>query len=660
MDRYINLRLMLTELGGGRFQARLLHEEKASPEAVNFGWSLNDTLAPDSALTYSGSLAKINSLAIQPTELEKLGRALYQLAFKDPIGATFQAWYQDRNNGDRFRLRIDVAAGDLDALPWEVLWDGSGFLARSEVSIVRFSDQARKQDLKLAPPLRGLIVSAAPQSHTFDEESYVQPVEEAMTECGISVQSLTGGASTYAALHESLTNQKWDFFHFVGHGKFEDGAGKLILPDEQGGKDELDSSDLANWIAQAGVKFAFLCSCKTGMTDSSHPFRGVARALVHQGLPGLVAMQFNFPQDDARLFVNAFYRSLLSGCQIDQAMAYARSDLTYAKVAWCIPALYSQFETATLTRGKAENAQPDLTTLKQNIDLVDTAWEQMDCYKEIHSALHNLEMVCCAAISMLVKEVLNDAGHTAWTSRESRAFMGALQEMNDWVDRIGIAASRPFVTALQKTWIDRDLIPARDSLGEAYRNVDPKKVDDGLYRFSRIFSRQPARFNDLIAESAGELETAVATLRESAEAGLPGDLSQSVLALTQIQQRLMALMSDHGKWQEVVGMVRLAELTAPTAPASLNREWAPIDELLTPLLSADDEFWCVNLRDTRARFTESLVDPRSVPEEPIVIFLDICRQSKIRFFGIDEKLKAAAKELNRLLEKISRQLEKPR
>ena len=648
------------------FQARLQHEQKASPPPVPFPWKIGDRLQPESPGTFEEYLTKLNALTIAQKELEALGQSLYRLAFRDPVGERFRTWYDDRARGERFRLRIDIDAHELDALPWELLWDGTGFLARSDVSIVRFSERARKQDIVLAPPLRALVVSAAPRGLEFDEESYVAPVRAAMQRSNIQVTSLTGPATTYSALHSALVNGNWDLFHFVGHGKFRDNAGKLILAHPETGREELDSSDLAHWLATANVRFAFLCSCKTGMVGSTYPFRGMAQALINRGTPAVVAMQFAFPQDDARVFVDAFYRELLAGKPIDEAIAYARSDLNYERVAWCIPALYSQYETAQLEVAKAAVAQiapgtapvpqvplPNSAALRAGIDSVNSAWEKIDCYKDIHSALHNLEMVSCASISVLVKE-RTAAPTDPWSSRESRAWMGALQEMSEGVDRIVDAAAREFVAPSQKSWIARDLLPAQITLREAYQEANLQKVDDGLYEFSRIFSQQPVRFNDSIAESAQELRVAVTTLQKHAE-GAPPDLARNLRALSDIEDALMLLMQDHGQWQEVVGIIRLAELTAPVAPNAMNREWNKIDRLLTPLLGDSQEFWSINLRDTRARFIDASSGKTQSDEQPIAIFMDVCRQAKIRFFGVDEKLKGKAKELDRLLETIRSQ-----
>ena len=343
---FINLRLILEKVGESSYKAKLEHESKPNPKPVEFNFSPKDQISGDKSFHHYFN-ERIGELRAREEELEIVGKALYNLVFREDLGAKFQAWYQDLTQGERFRLRLDIQAPELISVPWELLRDDQQFLARRGVSIVRFIGNARKDDVNLDSRMKVLIVSASPQNDSFNEEEYVQPVKALFKEHGINPDLLTGKDATREGLHKILEN-KYDLFHFVGHGSFEKDQGNVWIINEQGNPDSIRGNDLSDWLWDSGVKFAFFCSCQTGITSQENTFNGVACSLVGRGIPAVVAMQYNFPQEEARTFVESFYNKLIRSESIDEAMRFARNHLPPSEVTWCIPVLYSQFDMGTL------------------------------------------------------------------------------------------------------------------------------------------------------------------------------------------------------------------------------------------------------------------------------------------------------------------------
>ncbi|MEH1847858.1 MAG: CHAT domain-containing protein [Nostoc sp.] len=339
--QFINLWLILTKHGESSYQAQLKHQSRPDPQPVTFNFALTDKISGNNDFSYY--FKRLGELKAREEDLDIVGKALYNLVFREDLGSKFEAWYQALTQGERFRLRLDIQAPELISVPWELLRDDKQFLVRRGVSIARFIGNASKEDVNLDfKKMKVLIVSASPNNNSFDENEYIEPVKTLFEKYGIQLDILTGENATRQGLYEILGENKYDLFHFVGHGTFAKDNGKVIVINQQGNSASIRGNDLSDWLCKSGVKFAFFCSCQTGITSQENTFNGVAYSLVGTGIPTVVAMQYNFPQEEAKTFVKSFYNKLLRSESIDQSMEFARNALPYEEVSWCIPVLYSQ------------------------------------------------------------------------------------------------------------------------------------------------------------------------------------------------------------------------------------------------------------------------------------------------------------------------------
>ena len=346
MTTYTNLKLTL-EFEGDDYRATLEHQTKPGPDSARFCLDLDSKGADGSSLR--DCLQRIRELKAGRDDLEKFGQALYEAVFCGAIGERFQTWYDDLPDETRFRLRLDIRAPKLQPLPWELLRDRKQFLARRGVSIVRFNQLAAKTDVEIRDP-RVLVISSAPRGARFEfnEDDYISPIDAVWKEAGVTPKIVRSPDCTYAKLQMLLSTQSFDLVHFVGHGMYKGDKGFVYLLDADQNPVQIPGDDLADLLKAAHVKFTFLCSCRTAQTSGENEFRGVAQSIIGAGLPAVVAMQFDFSQKDAKPFVEGFYKWLLRSSSIDEAVHYARQAVASEQVAWCVPALYSQFEIGRL------------------------------------------------------------------------------------------------------------------------------------------------------------------------------------------------------------------------------------------------------------------------------------------------------------------------
>ncbi len=298
--------------------------------------------------------------------LETWGQAL----FKEAIGqkqegrAAFDAW---RNAGGgvnrRFSVLVDdnmlaeatddqseqahAAATSLLALPWELIHDGSGFLfAGGRGARVRrcLPNEQPKPPIESSPPLRVLLLSPRPEEDRvpyIDHRVSARPLVEALTPLGELAELSILNPPTFAALSAELdraenSERPYHVVHFNGHGVFDrshrdgpggrQGLGALVFehPDDVRKtfmrRSELVYCDkLGRLIKDRRVPLFFLEACQTAHAETD-PTSSVAGTLLQGGAASVAAMSHTVLVETARRFVGPFYKTLLEGERVGQAM----------------------------------------------------------------------------------------------------------------------------------------------------------------------------------------------------------------------------------------------------------------------------------------------------------------------------------------------------
>jgi CHAT domain-containing protein len=117
----------------------------------------------------------------------------------------------------------------------------------------------------------------------------------------------------------------------------------LLLQDEVGAGVPVSGHYLGTLLHdEKSLRLAVLNACEGARTSMSDPYAGTAQQLVLQGIPAVVAMQFEVNERTAVTFSNEFYRSLADNYPVDAALTEARKAI-YTQgqdIEWGIPVLY--------------------------------------------------------------------------------------------------------------------------------------------------------------------------------------------------------------------------------------------------------------------------------------------------------------------------------
>jgi CHAT domain len=131
---------------------------------------------------------------------------------------------------------------------------------------------------------------------------------------------------------------------FIGHGEFDDHGGALVFEDDwQRGK--AVSADKLGTVLhdQLSLRLVVLNACEGARASRTDPFSGTAQTLVRQGIPAVLAMQFEITDEAAIAVTSEFYSSVAVGDPIDAALADARLKLYALQddgVEWATPVLH--------------------------------------------------------------------------------------------------------------------------------------------------------------------------------------------------------------------------------------------------------------------------------------------------------------------------------
>jgi hypothetical protein len=288
----------------------------------------------------------------------RLFEALFNGETRDFYRSALRA-AEGQGYGLRLLLRFSDAP-ELVHIPWEYLYEPSlgRFVALSaDTPIVRYLDVPRQvTPFKIQAPLRVLVMISSPHEYPeLDVETEWKILNGALGDLvqrgQVSITRLI--RPTLPALQEQLRKEEYHVFHFIGHGLFSDHKedGLLLLEDEKGAGRPISGHYLGTLLHdEKSLRLALLNACEGGRTSISDPFAGTAQGLVHQGIPAVIAMQFEVSERTAATLTREFYRSLADNYPVDAALGEARKAI-YTQgqdIEWGIPVLYMRSQDGQL------------------------------------------------------------------------------------------------------------------------------------------------------------------------------------------------------------------------------------------------------------------------------------------------------------------------
>ncbi len=271
--------------------------------------------------------------------LRLAGAALFRWLFPDEVETHLRvAWDRAERLGRGLRVRLCLDAPEINALPWELLYDPrrDHFFATSiSTPLVRYLDQVAQfgplTEQKTDWPVEFLLIlPAAPDLSLAQEHVAIADVIAGLPD--LARLRVLDGAVTRQALSDALLEEKCAILHFSGHGAFVNGTGYVALNGSDGKPDVVDGDGFSRLLDNHhSLRLVVLNACSVGRVDRGQPFAGLGPQLARRGVPAVIAMQFPVVDQEAATFAREFYQQLCTGenaGQVDVALAHARTCCT--------------------------------------------------------------------------------------------------------------------------------------------------------------------------------------------------------------------------------------------------------------------------------------------------------------------------------------------
>jgi len=250
--------------------------------------------------------------------LRDIGSQLWNGLIAGEVTAAFQQ-LADSANGEIIHLRLDLPP-EVAVLPWESLYNEreEGFLATSQ-NFVIIRDPSSHIRVRALPERESgslRILVAIPQGSGLNVELEWHNISTSLSRLGDNAKvDRLDGIITPDVLSESISAGDYDVFHFIGHGRSdEDGNVQIRLNAESGVNREhwIDGETFATNFQGSNIRLVVLNSCQSGEISPDRSLSGLGPYLMRKGVPAIVAMQYEVPDDVSIKFADAFYRALIS------------------------------------------------------------------------------------------------------------------------------------------------------------------------------------------------------------------------------------------------------------------------------------------------------------------------------------------------------------
>jgi hypothetical protein len=344
---------LLIERAGKNYRSQVLNSP-AGQASAEFTLPFSDLELENYLLRLGRPARRVRRLeSTEMSTAKNFGAALFNAVFSGDVRACLRSSVDEgkrENIGVRVRLRLgDPVLADL---PWEFLYNPAvnRFLALSvHTPLVRYMDLPEVlQPIAVTPPIRVLVMIASPADYpALDVEGEWRRLNEALAGLiaagTLSLERMP--EATLTALQRTLRRAQYHIFHFIGHGEFDQALqeGVLLLEQDKQRGHRVGSQSLGMLLHDhESLRVAVLNACEGARSSKQDPFAGSAQTLVQQGIPAVIAMQFEIADDVAATFAREFYGALADSYPIDAAVTEARKAIFAAgcEVEWATPVLY--------------------------------------------------------------------------------------------------------------------------------------------------------------------------------------------------------------------------------------------------------------------------------------------------------------------------------
>jgi CHAT domain len=278
------------------------------------------------------ALARANDAEEQV--VARLGEVLFAQLFQGPnhnLYARARAISESRS--ELIRLLLPMAPGSpLQRIPWELLHDGQGFLARDlRCAIVRYIEGAQPvRTSALKPKIRILVTTASPSSlDELDLAAEIRGIYAAYKPYRRNVDFKFYQNTSLKALREvlqgaALAEKPFHIWHHCGHGGITKSSGseefRLFLEQDRQAE-SVGVEDILGILKKCPhLRVVVLNVCSGGSTV------GLAPELARINVPSVLSFSTKIGETRARRFSRALHRGLLNQ-PIEVAVDTARASI---------------------------------------------------------------------------------------------------------------------------------------------------------------------------------------------------------------------------------------------------------------------------------------------------------------------------------------------
>jgi CHAT domain-containing protein len=295
--------------------------------------------------------------------IQEIGSQLFSFIFQRGVLGLYDECYKAAKDSDTpLCIKLQVNHPGLSYVPWETLYDATNRFYISTNHFTPFARSVRDQEdnkaLAAGRPIR--ILGMAVRVKTLNG----LPIDEIDVD-GEQVQIRRALGDVNDEKRVKLTwipsarprdlnrglmrgdeGKRWDIFHFIGHGGYDEerGMGFIVVQEEGGSKGaRLFTDNLKAFLIQPGrtPKLVVLNSCSGARAQPGDLFSSTAVELIRGGIPAVVAMQFEISDEMGVAFSESFYANLGAGLPIHRALVSTRAELRAGGYSeWIAPVLY--------------------------------------------------------------------------------------------------------------------------------------------------------------------------------------------------------------------------------------------------------------------------------------------------------------------------------
>ena len=269
--------------------------------------------------------------------LKSIGIDLYNSIFTEKND---KLWYSTKRfariSKHGTRLRLIFENPELASLPWELLYDkDSNTFISTDIStlLTRYTKLEKiKQKIKFQEtPIKILLIIATPKGlpriNVRCEKKIIQDALQTKIDTNKIILK-TESKPTIDRLVSILREEDFNIIHFIGHTNFQNQTGGIALIDKDRKVDYINDENFSSlFIGRKSIQLIVMNSCLTAKS-SIESFSGIANAMVKQGLPAVIGMQYPITNKTASIFAEHFYSSLVLDSPIDVALQEARHALS--------------------------------------------------------------------------------------------------------------------------------------------------------------------------------------------------------------------------------------------------------------------------------------------------------------------------------------------